>query len=192
MSDKLLSRRTVLKTGLLGAGLLTVGGLGLSLQGTVLRQPSEPLIALSQREYSILAAIADRLCPSSPDAPTASQLGVAEAIDTTVSRMDPATAKEFRQLLALFENAAFGFIFNQTFQPFTACSPATQDRVIEGWRLSAVAVRRSGYRALAGLCLAAYWANPKSWSLVGYPGPPQFGLPAPEPLIVPTRPEGSQ
>ena len=40
------------------------------------------------------------------------------------------------------------------------------------WRDSRLTLRRTGYRALRGLALAAYYGNPATWIAVGYGGPP--------------------
>jgi hypothetical protein len=188
MTQPRLSRRTIVKAGLLGTGLLAFSGLGIGLQTTVSRVPQGTLRALSAREFSILAAIADRVCMTEPGMPSASELQVAEQVDGTVFRMHRGAAKEFKQLLALFENALFGLVLDGTGRPFTACSTATQDRILEAWRLSRIPVRRTGFRAISGLCMAAYWSQPQTWTVLGYPGPPVFNLdPAPQ-IIQPSKP----
>jgi hypothetical protein len=191
MTEAWLSRRSLVKAGLFGAGMLGISGIGLGLQSTVYRSPQSTLRALSAREYSIIAAVADRVCPRESDMPSARALLVADHLDGAVFRMHPGAAAEFKQLLALLENAAVGMVFEQRARPFTACKPEVQDRVLRAWQLSRFSLRRTGFRALAGLCMAAYWAQPETWVALGYPGPPEFNLPPAEPLIYPTRPENN-
>jgi hypothetical protein len=187
MTAAWVSRRSLIKAGVAGTGLLAVSGVGLSLQSTVYRAPQRALLALSEREYSIIAAAADRLCPNEPDLPSAATLLVAEEVDSAVARMHPGAATEFKQLLALLENAVAGLVFDQRARPFTACAPTVQDRVLRTWQLSRFSLRRTGFRAISGLCLAAYWAHPDTWASVGYGGPPQFNLPKAEPIIRASR-----
>lgn len=189
MTQAWVSRRSLVKAGVFGSGLLAVSGVGLSLQSTIYRSPQRPLLSLSAREYSIIAAAADRLCPNEADLPSAAALMVAEQVDSAVARMHHGAASEFKQLLALLENTAVGVVFDQRFRPFTASDTDVQDRALRSWQLSRFSLRRTGFRAIAGLCLAAYWAHPDTWASVGYAGPPQFNLPKAAPLILPTRPQ---
>lgn len=168
------TRRTLLAVGAAGAAVLVLGGLGLALQGTVLRAPARPLRALHPREFSILAAIADRICPGGDTLPTAVEAEVAEKVDDLLARLDPAVTVELSQLLRLIENALVGLAFDGRVRTFTALPPDGQDRVLAAWRTSRFPLRRQGFKALAGLCNASYWATPATWPHTGYPGPPDY------------------
>lgn len=168
------TRRTLLAVGTAGAVALALGGVGLALQATVPRPPDGPLKALDARAFSILAAVADRICPGGAGLPTASEARVPEKLDDLLSTLDPAVTVELSQLLRLIENALVGFAFDRRIRAFTALAPERQDAVLEGWRTSRLPLRRAGFRALAGLCNASYWATPSTWPHTGYPGPPDF------------------
>jgi hypothetical protein len=168
------TRRRLLRYGLGGALLLAGGGIGLSLQRTQLRAAAGPLQVLDAREFSILAAVADRLVPRAGEFPAASEIGVPEKVDALLARMDPGQVGEVRLLLRLLENATLGLVLDGRVRPFTRCSAAVQDRVLANWRDGAIQVRRVGYKALNGLCQSAYWASPEIYPLVGYPGPRDF------------------
>lgn len=172
-----LSRRLVLKYGLAGAAVLVAGGVGVALQGTVMRQPARALRVLGAQEYSILAALADRIAPG------ASDRQVAEKIDDLLAISEPELGAELQLLLRFLENALPGVFFEGQPRPFTARSPEAQDETLRAWRSSALTVRRTGYRALQALVLGTYYADPQTYAQVGYPGPPDFsGLDIPEPL----------
>ena len=170
-----VSRRTLLKYGLAGTALLAAGGVGLALRGTVLRAPARSLKVLSAQEYSILAAVADRICPPTGDFPAASAIGVAEDLDDLLAISDPAVHEELALVLRLVENALPGLLLDQRISTFTGSDPATQDRVLEGMRTSRLEARRTMFKALNGLVGATYYGNPAVWPAVGYPGPPRFG-----------------
>ena len=87
------------------------------------------------------------------------------------SALEPSAQAELKQLLGLFENALAGFVFGGRTEPFTALDAAAQDRVLEEWRDSRVALRRTGYNALRTLVLAGYYQSPLTWKPIGYPGP---------------------
>lgn len=157
---------------LAGAGLLALGGVGLSWQPTVMRTPSAPLRVLSPRSYSVLAAAADRICPGGNGLPAAGDLDIAGQIDALLATMHPGVGTELGQVLGLLENAAAGLLFDGNPRPFSGSAPAVQDAVLEGWRTSRLSVRRQAYKALRGLVASAYYASLATWAGVGYPGPP--------------------
>ncbi len=179
-----ISRRTLVRYGVGGALVLAAGGTGLALQRTTSRAPSRPLRALDSRSFSILVAVADRIIPVGGGFPAASELQVAEAIDELLARSHPAVAAEVSQVLALLENGLAGLLFDGRPRTFTSLEPAEQDAALQAWQGSSLAIRRTAYKALHGLCAAVYYASPSIDGLVGYPGPPDYGnLAAPAPRV---------
>jgi len=167
------SRRSLLKRGLLGGALLAAGGAGFLLlrAGKRVPVPSAGLHVFSEAEYGVLDALAHRLIGNLPGWPSVEEVGVALAVDRIAERAEPSVRAELKQLLGLFDNALAGFLFGGRTVPFTALAPAAQDRVLEEWRDSRIAVRRTGYNALRTLVLAGYFQSPLTWKPIGYPGP---------------------
>jgi len=173
---RLWSRRGVLKTGVFGAALLAVGGplFLLSRSGRAPRASRGALLALTPYEHEIFASAAARLVPGdgAADWPSAEALDVAGKLDALVARLHPRAIKEFRQVLHVFESALTGVVAIGSPQTFTRSSPEDQDRRLQAWRRSRVAVFRSGYQAMKRLAHAIYYASPEIYARVGYPGPP--------------------
>lgn len=173
-----MSRRSLLKKGALGGAILFVGGsLSIALRpGLALRRPRGPLRVLTAPEYAIFAAVAARLVPGDGAEgagwPAAEAVHATEKLDALLARLHPRVAREFRQLLHVFENGLTGLVSAGTATPFTRSSPAEQDRRLESWRRSRVALFRSGYQAMKRLAHALYYASPETYARVGYPGPP--------------------
>jgi hypothetical protein len=169
------SRRSLLKRGLLGGALLAVGGAGvLAFRGTRrVALPPEGLRVFSPEQYAVLDALAHRMVGTLPGWPTVEVVGVALAVDRIAQRTEPSVQAELKQLLGLFENALSGFLFGGWTSPFTALEAAAQDRVLQEWRDSRIAIRRTGYNALRTLVLAGYFQSPLTWKPMGYPGPPE-------------------
>ncbi|MCP4806225.1 MAG: gluconate 2-dehydrogenase subunit 3 family protein [Proteobacteria bacterium] len=165
-----LKRRTLLGLGLGGTVLLTLGVVG-STCG-IAKTPSTPLKVLSDKQFSTLAAIAERVNPGGDGFPPASELGVAEAIDAVLATLHPGIASEIGQALMLVENAVAGLLFGGRLKAFTEHPPDVQEIVWAEWAESSLATRRTVYKALTGLCTATYWSNQELWESVGYPGPP--------------------
>jgi len=147
----------------------------LGLQGSVPREARKPLQSLTSQEFSILWAIADRLAPAKGNFPPASAIEVPEKIDAFLATVDPATRGELKLVLKLVENALPGVFLDGRVRPFTKCDPATQDAILEGWRLSSILARRTIFKALNNLVGATYYGSPETYALVGYPGPPNYG-----------------
>ena len=171
-----LSRRSILKYGLGGAVALMVGGTGLAFQSTKMIEPAIPLKSLSQREFSVLHAVAEVMLPKQGRFPAASELQVAEQVDELLSGMHPGIVAELRQALLLVENALASAVFDQHFRPFTQQPLEVQHEILESWRQSRLALRRTVFQALNGICAGVYYASPVIFSAVGYGGPPQVIL----------------
>jgi hypothetical protein len=163
---------------LAGGAILLVGGSASLLfrAGSSPGPLTTPLRVLGPHEYQTFAAAAARLCPGGDGAgggwPSAQALGCAAKVDELLAGLHPKAAGEFRQLLRVFENAMTGLLTIGSPATFTRSSPELQDRRLEGWRHSRVALFRSGYQAMKRLAHATYYSAPETYALVGYPGPP--------------------
>lgn len=177
------ARRGFLKRGVVGGAVLALGG-GTALflrPGKEWPLPAEGLLALSPREYAVVMALAERMMPVSGDYPTIDKMQVGLNADRILTKVDETALKEMKQLLNLFENALPNFLFGLRITPFTQMAAADQDAVLAEWMRSGLEVRRTGYTALRGLVLAAYFVKHETWAAVGYPGPPRLHDPnAPE------------
>jgi len=183
------TRRGFLKKTLGGAVLLTVAGaVPLALRKTRLREHSGALLFFTAAEYSIFAAIADavlaegpvsglpgfagELLAKRPTAPSPAEVDVAGKADKFLAPLDPASAKDLKQLLALFDNALFSLLTLGAATPFTQKTPAQQQAQLNDWATSRLSIRRTGYQAMKRLCAAIYFGTPSTYASIGYPGPP--------------------
>jgi hypothetical protein len=162
-----------LKTGLIGAALVSVGSAALLFSPA--RQESVPgaLSYFSAKEAAILAALARRLCPAGgPGAPGADAVGLVALLDKALGSADEETIKGLRVGIAIFDNAFTGALFGERLRPFSQLDAPAQDAVIRNWQNSKVAFRRTLMRGLGALLMSVYWGDPRSWSITGYGGPP--------------------
>lgn len=180
------TRRGLLKKTLGGAVLLAAAGaVPIALRRTQLREPRGPLRFFTPAEYSVFAAIAERVLARGPAdvppelasqtrpvAPSAAELDVAGKADAFLAPLDETSAKDLKRLLALFDNALFSVATGGPPRPFTRMTPEEQDAHLERWATSRLAVRRTGFQALKRLAAAIYYASPLTFASVGYPGPP--------------------
>lgn len=174
-----LTRRSMIKRGLFGGGLLLLGGAGFLAVRPSKKEPlpKEPLTSLSAAEYALVMALARRIVAPQPKPgsgmPSVEQVNVGVNVDAILARADEGVRRELRQLMGLFENGLAELLFAGAVAPFTQLSPEHQDQVLSGWRESRLVLKRTGYQALRTLVLAGYYASPMIWPAVGYEGPPQ-------------------
>lgn len=168
-----MNRRQFLSYTLGTGAAVTTGLLSLSLQGSVLVSPPNPLSILTLREYSILYHIADILIPATPPFPPASQINIAMQVDAVIAQMGLEQQEQCKLVLALIENPSLNTLIAFQTKPFTQST--TQERVdrIEQWRTGPDQLR-SAFKALNGMCNAAYYSSPTIEVLIGYDGPPAF------------------
>jgi hypothetical protein len=184
------SRRGLLKKTIGGAVLLgAAAAVPVALRKTKLRETTAQLKFFSPAEYSIWAAVAERVLardatPATaeearltgfverPAAPSPAQIDVAAKADAFLSPLPAGDAKDLKQLLALFDNALFSFVTGGPATPFTQMDAAQQDAHLRAWQTSRLAIRRTGFQAMKRLCAAVYFGSPETFASVGYPGPP--------------------
>lgn len=54
---------------------------------------------------------------------------------------------------------------------WASAAPADVGTFLQGWRLHRLAMLQTAYHALHDLIIGAWYADPASWSAIGYPGP---------------------
>ena len=126
-----ITRRHALGVGLLGGLALALGGVGLALKASKLREPRAPLLVMSPTQFSLMAAICERVNPGGGGFPAASELGVAEDIDLLLSTLHPGLAAELQQAMDLVENALANMVLEGEWETFTASPPELQDRIVQ-------------------------------------------------------------
>ena len=177
------TRRRFLTYGLGGVVLLAAPGVGLGLRSSVLVDAPPPLQTFDHRQFSVLTAVAETLCPGGPGLPSATELGVAAQLDALFARMHPGVGKDLGLALNLLENALAGALLDRRLQTFTACAATLRAEVLRDWSTSAIAARRAIFKALRGFVMAAYWADARTRAFTGYPGMPDYrAVPSPVPF----------
>jgi hypothetical protein len=163
----------VLKKGLFGGVLLALaGGAFLFTRKSVkVDPPHDGLVSLTPEQFAVISALAWRLLPKREGYPSVESVEVARGCDRIMAMLDVTAAEELRQLLVLLENGLANFLFGRRPTTFSTMSADDQDAVLREWQTSRITLRRSGYLALRGLVMAAYFASPATWPAVGYPGP---------------------
>lgn len=171
-----LSRRRLLKAGLAGGAVLAAAG-GLAWFH---RRAGGPPPALDRDAREIVRAIVPAMLNGALPAAKAERTS---AIDETVAGVDgaiaglpPASRGELAQLFALLALSLGRRVFAGVATPWADASADEVDAFLSAWQSSGWALKRSAYDALHQLVIAAWYANPRSWPAIGYPGPPTLAV----------------
>src|SRR3954452_12089497 len=135
--------------------------------------------ALSPKARAALDSICDTFVPGGDGLPSATELGVPDALLGLVARNPRAAErKQVAQLLGLWDTRLLCAIGGGGVRRFTSLSQAEREGVLLSWADSRVAQRRAAFQALRKGALLAYYgsggadANPNpAWEAIGYPGP---------------------
>jgi choline dehydrogenase-like flavoprotein len=150
-------------------------------------------LSLGPRASSSLSAICDTFAPGVDGMPSATDLGVPDALLDLVARNPrEAERKQVGQLLGLWDTRLLGAIGGSGPRRFTRLGQAERERVLLSWADSRVVQRRAAFQALRKGTLLAYYGmggrngggNPV-WESIGYPGPPEPPANPPPPGIEP-------
>jgi hypothetical protein len=168
------TRRRFLAAGVAGAVLLAIGG-GVLWTRRAARAPSG---ALDADARAILRAIVPAMLAGAlPGPPGERALAIDETVDgvdRAIAALPPPTRAELAQLFALLALAPGRRVFAGVPSEWPVASVDEVDAFLTNWRTSGWSLKRTAYDGLHALVIAAWYANPRSWPPVGYPGPPSL------------------
>ncbi|MCZ8256927.1 MAG: hypothetical protein O9327_14835 [Polaromonas sp.] len=165
-----MQRRTLLKLGAASTAVLIVAGgaaalLRPGLEGGVLSDSGREVFSAVGR------AVLDKTLPADDGARQIALQGLLSRIDVLVLSLPSHAQAELSQLLALLASAAGRRTLAGLSQPWPEASVADIQHSLQDMRLSALALRQQAYAALHDITAGAYFSDPSSWPLLGYPGP---------------------
>ena len=149
-------------------------GLSISLQPTrrAYRLPADEAV-LSADEYAILCAFSDRVCPAlGSGAPGALEIGLPQEMLRQFAFLPEEGQQAIKLALRVLESPLLGVLSGERYRPFTQLTVEEQDADIAAFRSSSLAVKKTIYAALRGVIAGLYYGDPRTWTRVGYDGPP--------------------
>jgi hypothetical protein len=171
----MISRRTFITTGILGAAALATAHW---LRGPHAPPGDTTLRVLDADAQAILSAIVPvMLAGALPDAAGARRQAIADpvrGIDIAVSGLPPSAQDELRQLFAMLALPPARLAIARVSEPWVRASEADVRACLDRFRGSSLLLLRSAYGALHQLTFAAWYGNPASWDRIGYSGPPEL------------------
>jgi hypothetical protein len=180
-----LNRRQFLKVGAFGG--IVLAGTGYVSNGVFWGSDTAKAVVdghnysfFTVRDHEVMVAIATVLLEGGFESGQANPVEasveeVVQAVDYVISGFLPEVQAELRQLFTLLTFAPMRTLAGGPMMGWKGASPDKVRRFLEGWRYSSFDLLKSGYDALVQLTMGSWYGNQKSWSVIGYPGPPNLG-----------------
>lgn len=171
-----LSRRGLLKVGLLGGAFLATAGVTASLSGCSASVPATGYNVLRASDLPSLRAIIPVMLEGAvrPEALQAAVDATLLGVDNNLQHLSPELLKLTQQLFDVLAMAVTRGPLTGIWGSWENASQADIQQFIKRWEHSSLDLLRMGHASLLQLILMAWYARPQSWAHCGYPGPPQF------------------
>jgi hypothetical protein len=167
-----MQRRTLLKTTIAGAVVLTAAGVGVKAVREALPWQHG---RLDRRGRAIFSAVAGGVLDgtlSTVPAIRATELQAHLArVESALAQFPPHLQAEVGELLALLATAPGRRWFARLATPWDSAAPAEVQASLQSLRTGNWTLQRQAYHALRDLTNAAYYSEPGTWAHLGYPGP---------------------
>jgi choline dehydrogenase-like flavoprotein len=136
-------------------------------------------VNLSARQRGALDSICDTLCPPPNGIPSATEIGVPDALlDAIALNPRESERKQLVQLLGLWDTALLTALGGGGLRRFSRLSQEEREKVLLSWCDSRVPQRRAAFQALRKGALLFYWMLPQpdgsrnpAWDAIEYTGP---------------------
>ena len=165
------NRRSFLKAGALGALVLAAGG---GIYRAVHTPPARRFVLDGEARAALGAIVPAMLAgalPLDPAARKAAVAGTIEGVHVAISKLPLPVQKEVQDLFGLLALAPARRLLTGVSGGWAHADPDQVSAFLQDWRLHRFALLRTAYGALHDLSLGAWYAQPASWSAIGYPGP---------------------
>ncbi|MBK25333.1 MAG: hypothetical protein CME70_15165 [Halobacteriovorax sp.] len=162
----MIHRRSFFKTGIVGAVIL--GG-AYSLSNSLKSTPHPDYIFFDQEELAFMEIFSIVILKGTPLS-RAELPELLKGIEAAILGLPPLVQKEVRELLLLFKFRPGRWLMGRN-APWSAASEKEVDTMLNDLKYHSLPLLRGAYGALCELVNASFYANPKSWKSIGYPGP---------------------
>lgn len=165
-----MKRRTLLKLGIGGVAVLAVvgGGLALMRPGVVNGHLSGDARLVMR---SVARAVLQGNLPADAAERETALHGQMGRLDTAIAGFPAAMQGELSQLLALLASAPGRIALAGLTTGWEDATVEELSAALQDMRVSKIALREQAYHALRDLTNGAYFADPNTWPMLGYPGP---------------------
>ncbi|MBO3278272.1 twin-arginine translocation pathway signal protein [Pseudomonas schmalbachii] len=171
-----LSRRGVLKVGLLGGAFLATAGVTASLSGCTADTPAQGLRIVRQSDLPFLRALIPVLLAGAVPAERMADAvqGTLQSLDYSLDRLSPEMLKLTRQLFDVLALPLTRGPLTGIWGGWEKAGAEDVQNFLQRWENSSISLLRLGHCSLQQMVLMAWYGRPESWVHCGYPGPPKI------------------
>jgi hypothetical protein len=171
-----LSRRGLLKVGLLGGAFLATAGVTASLSGCSAGGPAAGFAILRNSDLPSLRALIPVVLEGAvpADAMQAAVDATLQGIDNSLNYLSPELLKLTQQLFDVLAMSVTRGPLTGIWGSWENASKTDVQNFLNRWEHSSLDLLRMGHASLLQVVQMSWYARPQSWAHCGYPGPPQF------------------
>ena len=161
----MISRRTALKTGLLGGALLGAAGLVGRFAGRDADADRTGVLT------ALVPAMLDGALPAERKLADAAIARCVASVGTAIAGLSPQAQAELAQLFSLLSLPPGRLLLAGLAQPWPQADVADVRGALTRWREHPLALLQTAYQALHDLVLGAWYGDEANWAAMGYGGP---------------------
>ncbi len=115
--------------------------------------------------------VLDKTLPEPAPAKEVALAALLGRVDALIGALPPHAQAELSQLLSLLASGVCRRALAGLAVPWPNANAADVQAALQDMRLSKLAVRQQAYAALHDIIAGAYFSEPTTWAMLGYPGP---------------------
>lgn len=169
-----LSRRRLLRVGLLGSAFLAGAGLAATLSGCSASAPQAGFVVIRSSDLPFLNALIPTMLDGAVPAAKMPQAvaGTLESLDYSLNHLSPELRGLTMQLLDVLALPLTRGPLTGVWGSWDNASAADVRAFLERWQNSSIGLLQMGHASLLQLVMMSWYGRPESWVHCGYPGPP--------------------
>ena len=169
-----LSRRHLLKIGLLGSALLGTAGLTASLSGCSASTPKAGFAVIRETDLAFLQALIPVMLEGAvpPAQMPAAVSATLQGLDYSLNHLSPELLKLTVQLFDVLALPITRGPLTGVWGSWQQASAADIQAFLARWQNSSIGLLQMGHASLLQLVMMSWYSRPESWAHCGYPGPP--------------------
>lgn len=168
-----LSRRSLLKVGLLGSAFLATAGLTASLSGCSASTPLAGFAVIRESDLPFLQALIPVMLEGAvaPQQMPQALAGTLESLDYSLNHLSPEMLKLTVQLFDVLAMPVTRGPLTGVWGSWENASAADVRAFLERWQNSSIGLLKMGHASLLQLVMMSWYGRAESWAHCGYPGP---------------------
>lgn len=169
-----LTRRNLLKVGLMGSAFLATAGLTASLSGCSASMPKAGFAVIRESDLPFLQALIPVMLAGAvtPEKMPQAVEGTLASLDYSLNHVSPELLKLTVQLFDVLAMPITRGPLTGVWGSWDNASSADVQAFLERWQNSSIGLLKMGHASLLQLVMMSWYSRAESWAHCGYPGPP--------------------